>query len=299
MKNYKFLSVLTLLGILMACAPVEDSKTSSPTTSIHPTSEVTTSETTSIEEVPTTEPSVIEPTTIPTTAPTSTPTSTPTIIPTTKPTTVPTTAPTTAPSTSKPTSTPTVEEETDEIPASGQTLPIGNGNKTVSGPENVNNPIDVTNWVNFDFYNSIPDYWSYIQGNNKVNSRGDFYAESAGGGFKFSQLYYGLQTPLLNTWKKFEVRLSISKVANNSQKKDVDEPIFHIYGYDITGKMIHTQYIEQGTITAQSEGKEIKFYLSNEDVCYFELRLNAFPYKGNQCYNFGVDEISIKGWQYE
>ena len=268
-------------------------------TSIHPTSEVTTSETTSIEEVPTTELSVIEPTTVPTTAPTSTPTSTPTTIPTTKPTTVPTTAPTTAPSTSKPTSTPTVEEETDEIPASGQTLQIGNGNKTVSGPENVNNPIDVTNWVNFDFYNSIPDYWSYIQGNNKVNSRGDFYADSAGGGFKFSQLYYGLQTPLLNTWKKFEVRLSISKVANNSQKKDVDEPIFHIYGYDITGKMIHTQYIEQGTITAQSEGKEIKFYLSNEDVCYFELRLNAFPYKGNQCYNFGVDEISIKGWQYE
>ena len=96
-----------------------------------------------------------------------------------------------------------------------------------------------------------------------------------------------------------EVRLSISKVANNSQKKDVDEPIFHIYGYDITGQMIHTQYIEQGAITAQSEGKEVKFYLLNEDVCYFELRLNAFPYKGNQCYNFGVDEISIKGWQYE
>lgn len=302
MKNYKFLSVLTLLGILMACSPIEDPTTGS-TSSLNPTTEATTSEIsvsnpTSSEEITTisptqttTEPTSIEPTSNPTTIPTTTPTSTPT--------TTPTTVPTTTPTTSKPTSTPTIEEETDEIPASGQTLPIGNGNKTVTGPENVKNPIDVTNWVNFDFYDSIPEYWSYIQGNNKVNSRGDFYAESAGGGFKFSQLYYGLQSPLLNTWKKLEVRLSISKVANNSQKKDVDEPIFHIYGYDITGQMIHTQYIEQGTITAQSEGKEVKFYLLNEDVCYFELRLNAFPYKGNQCYNFGVDEISIKGWQYE
>ena len=31
---------------------------------------------------------------------------------------------------------------------------------------------------------------------------------------------------------------------------------------------------------------------------YFEIRLAAFPYKTNQCYNTGIDKISIKGWPY-
>ncbi len=44
--------------------------------------------------------------------------------------------------------------------------------------------------------------------------------------------------------------------------------------------------------------KEIKFYISNLEMAYFEIRLNAFPYKGSQCYNFGVSQISIKGWPY-
>ena len=78
------------------------------------------------------------------------------------------------------------ENKESEIPASGQNLPIGN--KTVTGPKNSKNPVDITNWVNFDLYDSLPTYFSYIQGNNKVNSRGDFYASSAGGGFKFSKL---------------------------------------------------------------------------------------------------------------
>ena len=274
MENKKILLSLSLVLLLASCGPTS---TSIPTTSINQTStETGTTETSSIPTEITTNSSTSE--------------LDPTINSTSKESTSLTIETTTAPS---------IEEEIDEIPASGETLNIGNGNKTVSGPSNVKNPINITEWVNFDFYNSIPEYWSYIQGNNKVNNHGDFYAESAGGGFKFSQLYYGLQTPLLTPFIKTEVRLSISKVANNSQKKDIDEPIFHIYGYDITGHVIHTQYIEQGSITAQSEGKEIKFYIKNENVVYFELRLNAFPYKGSQCYNFGVDEISIKGWQYE
>lgn len=184
----------------------------------------------------------------------------------------------------------------DSIPARGESLPIGN--KSVSGPSNTT-PVDISEWTNFDFTSSIPGYWSYIQGNNKVKNCSDFYAESAGGGFKFAKLYYGLQSPLINSWPKIEVRLHISKVANNSQKKDVDEPILHIYGYNSDGYHIYTDYIEQGSITAQKEGTELKFYIKNENVSYFELRLNAHPYKGSQCYNFGVDEISLKGWQWE
>ena len=184
-----------------------------------------------------------------------------------------------------------------EIPASGQNLPIGN--KTVTGPKNSKNPVDITNWVNFDLYDSLPTYFSYIQGNNKVNSRGDFYASSAGGGFKFSKLYYGLQTPVFNSWKKLEVRFHISSVNNNSKEKDANAPIFHIYGYNLSGKYIQLDYLEQGSITVQSVGNEVKVYIINPDIAYLEFRLNAYPYKGSQCYNFGIDQISIKGWPYE
>lgn len=190
------------------------------------------------------------------------------------------------------------ESSSDEIPSSGQTLPIGDGNKTVTGPSNLKNPIDISDWVEFDLYDSLPEYWSYIMGNNKVKNA-SYYAPSAGGGVKFSHKYYGLQTPVITSWVKLEIRFHISSVNNNSQKKEDDEPIFHIYGYDKTGKYIQLDYLEQGKITKQSEGSEVKVYVRNENISYLEFRLNAFPYKGTQCYNFGVDAISIKGWQYE
>lgn len=299
MKKIKLLSTIFTLSLLISCTPLSPESIPSTTPSIDNSVESLdpTQDPTSIEpSIPTLEPTSenvsVEPPSVTTENSTTLP-DTSISNPTQKPTTQPSTTPT-----SNPTSTPTTSQVNDEIPASGQTLPIGDGNKTVTGPTNSKNPIDIAEWQNFDFFNSKPEYWSYIQGNNKVNN-GSYYAESAGGGYKFSQLYYGLQTPVLTQWVKTEVRLTISKVANNSQKKDVDEPIFHIYGYDLSGKMIHTQYLEQGSITAQSEGKEVKFYIKNENVSYFELRLNAFPYKGSQCYNFGVSQISIKGWQYE
>lgn len=188
------------------------------------------------------------------------------------------------------------EEPSTGIPSSNQMLPIGN--RTVTGPDNYNNPDDITEWKEYDFYNSMPNNWAYIQGNNKVNSKTNFYAESAGGGFKFAQLYYGLQTPLINGWEKIEIRLEISCVNNNSQKKDDDEPIFHVYGYDINGQYISLDYIEQGAITTQTAGNYVRIYVRNINIRYLEFRLNAFPYKGQQCYNFGVSKISLKGWPY-
>ena len=187
----------------------------------------------------------------------------------------------------------------DSIPASGQTLPIGNGNKTVTGPNNLSRPDNIGNWINYDLSESLPAYFSYIQGNNKLKNCNDFYALSAGGGFKYAQLYYGLQTPVFTPYKKVEVRLRISAVKNNSQKKDEGEPIMHIYGYNSSGKYIYQSFIEQGAIDGKSVGKEVKFYIRDMNVYYFELRLNAFPYKSSQCYNFGVDQISLKGWDYE
>jgi hypothetical protein len=207
------------------------------------------------------------------------------------------------PESSEPESSEPSESEDDEdeyyIPASGQTLPIGTGNKTCDGPDNLKNPIDISDYTNFDFFNSIPEHWSYITGNRKSSGKGDFFAESFGGGFKFAQLYYGLQTPVINSWKKIEIRFYISAVTNNSAKKDLDAPIFHIYGYDKSGKYITLDYLDQGSITTQTKGNFVRVYVRNENIAYLEFRLNAFPYKSSQCYNFGVDKITLKGFPYD
>lgn len=183
----------------------------------------------------------------------------------------------------------------DPIPASGESLLIGN--TTVSGPTNTT-PVDINDWVYYDFSSSLPSYWSFITGNNKKTTSNDFYAPSSGGGFKFSQLYYGLQSPLLNSWLKTEVRLKVSQVNNNSQPQNKYEgkPIFHIYSYDETG-----HYIGMQTYNKQNKFADIttiSFYIVNPDMAYFEIRLNAFPYKGSQCYNFGISQISLNGWPY-
>jgi len=183
----------------------------------------------------------------------------------------------------------------DPIPSRGESLPIGN--TSVSGPNNTT-PADITNWVNYDFFSSLPPYWSFIMGNNKKATSSDFYAESSGGGFKFSQVNYGLQSPLLNSWLKTEVRLTVSQVHGNSQNANQykDKPIFHIYSYDSEGYYLGMQTYEQQSSFANVT--EIKFYIANPEMAYFEIRLNAFPYKSSQCYNFGVSQISIKGWPY-
>ena len=184
---------------------------------------------------------------------------------------------------------------TELIPAKGESLPIGN--KSVSGPNN-RTPIDITEWTTHDFSSSLAPDWSYIMGNNKRTTGGDFYATASGGGFKFSQLYYGLQSPLLNSWLKTEVRLTISQFNNNSANQNQFEgkPIFHIYSYDKNGNYIAMQTFNQ--VNKFSDLKEIQFYIANPDMAYFEIRLNAFPYKGSQCYNFGISQIKIKGWPY-
>jgi hypothetical protein len=187
------------------------------------------------------------------------------------------------------------DPDTELIPAKGESLPIGN--KSVSGPNN-RTPIDITEWTTHDFSSSLAPDWSYIMGNNKRTTGGDFYATASGGGFKFSQLYYGLQSPLLNSWLKTEVRLTISQFNNNSANQNQFEgkPIFHIYSYDKNGNYIAMQTFNQ--VNKFSDLKEIQFYIANPDMAYFEIRLNAFPYKGSQCYNFGISQIKIKGWPY-
>lgn len=188
------------------------------------------------------------------------------------------------------------EEETNEdpIPSQKENLPIGN--TSVSGPKNLANPVDITDYTEFDLKSYLPDNFSYIQGNNKINHCSDFYAESSGGGFKFSHLYYGFQTSLFNSWNKIEVRLTISQVHNSSKQANKNKPPFmHVYGYNKKGEFVHQTNIEQGKLTANT--KEIKFYIENQpDVQYLEFRLNEYPFKGSQCYNFGVSQLMLRGW---
>lgn len=171
-------------------------------------------------------------------------------------------------------------------------LPIGN--RTVSAPANKDNKDDLTNWVDYEFDGSLPTNWSFISGNNKV-SNAPFYAD---GSVKFAHLYYGLQTPMFNSWEKLEIRFHVSQVNNSSDSKKADQPIFHIYGYDESGKFISTDYLEQGSITNATAGSYTRVYVCNPNIAYLEFRLNANPYKGSQCYNFGLNKISMKGWPY-
>lgn len=197
--------------------------------------------------------------------------------------------------TSESTQTTTTQTPTDLIPSRNEFLPIGN--TSVSGPKNSLRD-DIAEWRHYDLKSTLPDYFSYIQGNNKVNHCGDFYS-TENGGFKFSKLFYGIQTPLITSFKKVEVSLYISEVNGNTKKADKDAPVLHIYSYDKDGYYLGMETIDQGRITMQSVNTKIKFYIRNVNMAYFELRLNAYPYKSSQCYNFGINKISIKGWDFE
>ncbi len=145
----------------------------------------------------------------------------------------------------------------------------------------------------------MPLDFRHIYGNNFTNA--NFYSNNGNGyAIKFDQLYKGIQSPLLTPFKKIEVRLTINPVTNNSQKSTSQkDDVLHIYGYNNNREVVETNYVTQGSITAQKENSELKFYLKNIEITYFEVRLNAFPYKGSQCYNFGISKISIKGWPYD
>ena len=195
-------------------------------------------------------------------------------------------------SSSKSSSSSNVVSSSSSIWTDEETLPCGN--VKLSAPENKNSPIDITSWATFDMESSLPDYWSHIYGNKITNA--SFYASANGGGVKMDQLHKGLQSPFINSWEKIEVRLSISSVNNNSKKPDKGKPIMWVYGYNQNSQLIEQGEISEGSINANT--KTVQFYIRNSNVAYFEIRLNAFPYKGNQCYNFGIGGVSLKGWPY-
>ena len=183
------------------------------------------------------------------------------------------------------------------LPESGK-LPIGQGNSLLTAPDNISNPVEISPNKVFDLSESAPNYFMHIMGNNKINVKeeNDFYDSTSGGGFRFSKLYYGLQTCAFTSYKYLDISFRISAVEKNSKHADEqDEHIMHIYGYNKDGQPIVQKFIDQGAITMQTKGTNVNLSIHNNEVCYLEMRLSGCPYSGQQCYNFGIDKIELKG----
>ena len=176
-----------------------------------------------------------------------------------------------------------------------------------STPFNLVTSYDAKDWVNYDTTNSLPTNFIYIyknaySGGPKYHTTTpDFYHDDYGG-IKVSNQGIGFQTPrFYHSGEKIELRIKIGGVNNATDKPAKDKPTGYVYCYDVSGKHLsNLDYsIPTGTITKSSEGGEIKIYLIGshiEDVSYVEFRLNEKPFKGDQCYNFGITGVGLKSW---
>ncbi len=168
------------------------------------------------------------------------------------------------------------------------------GSKKLSAPQNINSPIDITEWNNFDFTNELPENFSYIYGNNKVKA--DIYGDGSGLVMdKNTSARKGLQTPCFNSWLKLEIRLDLGKFHANTKTRNLDDPVFTIYGFNNQSKIVETYFIEEINV---QDNSPIKFYLRNENISYIEIRATNLPFKSGKVYNFGIKGMSIKGWPY-
>lgn len=180
-------------------------------------------------------------------------------------------------------------------------------------PKNSDNPInlkttlsaDNSTWLNNDWKDSIPEYNRYIyknacdDGPTNHKTSPDFYSDDLGG-LKLSRPGEGLQSPsFTHSGAKLEIRIGISSVNNNNKKPEEGKDPLHVYFFDKDGNYLNKYAFKEGSITAQSKDKELKFYYTENaiNVSYFEIRMNTYPYKGSQCYNFGIKYVNIKSWE--
>lgn len=196
---------------------------------------------------------------------------------------------------------------------SGDLLPCG----YVKIDKPTNTPIEITtsnstsDWYEAEITDDFPsDDWTAIYGNScskwesphyfnpKFYSYNESDAKQYPGGFKFDQKSKGIQTPMFtHTGEKLEIRIGISQVNNSNDKYQAGKPTAFLYFYNSNGDFLEDKTINvtEGSITTNT--KELKYYvLGAQNISYFEFRLNEMPYKGSQCYNFGLGKISIHSW---
>ncbi len=152
----------------------------------------------------------------------------------------------------------------------------------------------------YDFSSSFPEGFKYIYGHQILNNP-SFYSK---GGWKITvpngSARMGFQTPLFESDLKIEIRFYFSEINNNNNKVDEDNPWITIYGFDEQGKITQTKTEETPSKFSNYENNKTPFniYISGENVSYLEVRFTACPYKGSQCYNYGIKAIGFKTFPY-
>lgn len=180
-------------------------------------------------------------------------------------------------------------------------------------PKNSDNPIELkttlgadnSSWLNNNWKYSIPQYNRYIYKNSCDDGPANHYVSPSffqddNGGLKIARDGVGLQSPMFNhSGEKLEIRIHISNVTNNSKTPDKGKEPLHVYFFDKKGNYLDKYAFSVGSITANSKNNDLKFYWTEnaKEVAYFEIRLNAYPYKGSQCYNIGISAVNIKSWE--
>lgn len=150
----------------------------------------------------------------------------------------------------------------------------------------------------YDFSFSFPIGFSYFYGNNILNNP-SFYAK---GGWKItipnSMARMGFQTPFFEPNLKLEIRFYLSEI-NNSNNKVIDNvPWIRVYGFSKEGIIVQSKEVNCPSNFKNYENAMVHFYMSGENVSYLEVRFISAPYKGSQCYNFGIKAIGFKTFPY-
>lgn len=177
--------------------------------------------------------------------------------------------------------------------------------KNYTSPEQLKTTLsqDTSSWSNNDLKEYLPSGFRYIyrnacdDGPTNHKTSAKFYSNSAGG-LKIDNTGVGFQSKMFtHTGEKLEIRIGISQVNNSSDKKEEGKDTFHIYFFNNKGEYLDKYAIEEKTISTSTT--ELKFYWTKnaKDVAYFELRCNAMPYKGSQCYNVGIAYCNYKSWE--
>ena len=159
-----------------------------------------------------------------------------------------------------------------------------------------------TQEVKYSFLESFPDGFQFIYG-HKILNQPDFYRDTTKGwsiSVPNSLARMGVQTPLFDSNLKIEIRLYLTSINNSNNKVDQDQPWIRVYGFNKEGTLTQIKEVDcpSNFHNYKNSSNPINFYMSGEDVDYLEIRFTAPPYKGSQCYNFGIKEIGFKTFPY-
>lgn len=217
-----------------------------------------------------------------------------------------------------------IEDDSSTTSSSSDEEIVGNnpdGSPRISRPANINAPLVITDdYHNFSCVDSLTGDFSLIYGNSKYENPGYSKFEHNGNnpdvnGLKIDYFdkyhtgrsYIGLQSPAIVPCRKIEFRIRVSS-THGTTKKDAkkNKPVFTIYGFSKAGELVHTstyygckQTDEDLKYVDIFKNPNPKFYIENDaNVFYFEFRLNQAPFQNSQEFNFNINQLTLKGYNY-